>query len=134
MPGQGGLACCDSWGHKESDRTERVILTELNWCLWKCTVGVNFIALHLRAQTQSLCPLQYSFLQYSFSFLTGRRKNNDIPFLYCTVFSLFLYTELEKIGVGAMSTSILLNSLHFGQRKTIHLVWTEGKCSYIYLW
>ena len=24
--GQGGLACCDSWGHKESDTTER-----LNW-------------------------------------------------------------------------------------------------------
>ena len=21
--GQGGLACCDSWGHKESDTTER---------------------------------------------------------------------------------------------------------------
>ena len=27
--GQGGLACCSSWGHKESDMTER--LTELNW-------------------------------------------------------------------------------------------------------
>ena len=26
--GQGGLACCDSWGHKESDTTER-----LNWIL-----------------------------------------------------------------------------------------------------
>ena len=26
--GQGGLACCDSWGCKESDMTER--LTELN--------------------------------------------------------------------------------------------------------
>ena len=25
--GQGGLACCDSWGHKESDMT----VTELNW-------------------------------------------------------------------------------------------------------
>ena len=24
--GQGGLACCDSWGHKESDTTE-----QLNW-------------------------------------------------------------------------------------------------------
>ena len=24
--GQGGLACCDSWGHKESDMTE-----QLNW-------------------------------------------------------------------------------------------------------
>ena len=22
--GQGGLACCDSWGHKESDKTERM--------------------------------------------------------------------------------------------------------------
>ena len=27
--GQGSLACCNSWGHKESDTTER--LTELNW-------------------------------------------------------------------------------------------------------
>ena len=27
---QGGLACCDSWGHKESDRTERLNWTELN--------------------------------------------------------------------------------------------------------
>ena len=22
--GQGGLACCGSWGHKESDRTEQL--------------------------------------------------------------------------------------------------------------
>ena len=22
--GQGGLECCDSWGHKESDTTERL--------------------------------------------------------------------------------------------------------------
>ena len=27
--GQGGLACCDSWGHKESDRTEWLNWTEL---------------------------------------------------------------------------------------------------------
>ena len=27
--GQGGLACCDSWGHKQSDTTER----QLNWKL-----------------------------------------------------------------------------------------------------
>ena len=25
-----GLVCCDSWGHKESDMTERLNLTELN--------------------------------------------------------------------------------------------------------
>ena len=28
--GQGGLACCDSWGRKESDTTEQLNLTELN--------------------------------------------------------------------------------------------------------
>ena len=30
--GQGGLACCYSWGRKESDTTEWLNLTELNWC------------------------------------------------------------------------------------------------------
>ena len=29
--GQGGLTCCDSWGRKESDRTEPLNWTELNW-------------------------------------------------------------------------------------------------------
>ena len=28
--GQGGLACCNSWGRKESDTTERLNWTELN--------------------------------------------------------------------------------------------------------
>ena len=29
--GQGGLACCDSWGRKELDTTEQLDWTELNW-------------------------------------------------------------------------------------------------------
>ena len=29
--GQGGLACCDSWGHKESDTTEWLNWTEYSW-------------------------------------------------------------------------------------------------------
>ena len=29
--GQGSLGCCDSWGHKESDTTERLNWTELRW-------------------------------------------------------------------------------------------------------
>ena len=35
--GQGGLVCCDSWGRKESDMTEQLNWTELNWprlCSW----------------------------------------------------------------------------------------------------
>ena len=33
--GQGGLACCDSWGHKELDMTEWLNWTELNLNLYK---------------------------------------------------------------------------------------------------
>ena len=33
--GQGGLACCDSWSRKESDTTERLNWTELNWTMSK---------------------------------------------------------------------------------------------------
>ena len=29
--GQGGLECCGSWGYRESDTTERLNWTELNW-------------------------------------------------------------------------------------------------------
>ena len=29
--GEGGLACCSSWGRKELDTTERLNWTELNW-------------------------------------------------------------------------------------------------------
>ena len=46
--GQGGLACCDSWGHKESDTTERLIWSDLNIHLtWNSqtqfVVSVNFL-------------------------------------------------------------------------------------------
>ena len=42
--GQGGLACCDSWGRKESDTTERLNWTELN-----CYSEVNVRTHHLVA-------------------------------------------------------------------------------------
>ena len=32
--GQGGLACCNSWGHKELDTTERLNWTKLNWSVY----------------------------------------------------------------------------------------------------
>ena len=34
--GQGGLVCCNSWGHKESDTTER-----LNWTEWWMRLSVR---------------------------------------------------------------------------------------------
>ena len=38
--GQGGLACCDSWGRWESDTTERLNWTELNWTYLCYITGV----------------------------------------------------------------------------------------------
>ena len=35
--GQGGLECCNSWGHKELDTTERLNWTELNRFPWDFT-------------------------------------------------------------------------------------------------
>ena len=32
--GQGSLACCNSWGHKESDMTERLIWSDLTTYCW----------------------------------------------------------------------------------------------------
>ena len=50
--GQRGLVCCDSWGRKESDTTERLNWTELilYWCFsfWLtslCIIGSSFIHL-----------------------------------------------------------------------------------------
>ena len=40
--GQGGLACCDSWGRKESDTTDN--WTELNW-IWILNQYDHFIFL-----------------------------------------------------------------------------------------
>ena len=36
--GQGNLACCSPWGHKESDTTELLNCTELSLC---CTLEIN---------------------------------------------------------------------------------------------
>ena len=48
--GQGGLACCDSWGCKESDTTERLNWTELNYdCFlsWACIMLYFLLLLSL---------------------------------------------------------------------------------------
>ena len=41
--GQGGLACCDSWGHKESDTTERLNWTELKVCKTNPLYGLELV-------------------------------------------------------------------------------------------
>ena len=44
--GQGGLVCCDSWGHKELDTTGRLNWTELNVAKWSFPKNITRILLH----------------------------------------------------------------------------------------
>ena len=44
MDREGGLECCNSWGHKESDTTERLNWTEASvWSSWNLTSIYNHI-------------------------------------------------------------------------------------------
>ena len=61
--GQGGLACCDSWGHKESDTTER-----LNWTEWiHIYMWAYIYSFHIFFHSSLLQDVKYSSL-YSRSF------------------------------------------------------------------
>ena len=55
--GQGGLACCDSWGRKESDTTERLNWTELKRLLGTQAVKCNFLTSARRATHKCDCPI-----------------------------------------------------------------------------
>ena len=47
---QEGLVCCDSWGCKESDMTEWLNWTELNWifhCIYKYIYTTTSLSIHL---------------------------------------------------------------------------------------
>ena len=39
--GQGGLVCCNSWGRRESDTTEQLNWTELNWTAWSLALSTH---------------------------------------------------------------------------------------------
>ena len=59
--GQGGLACCDSWGCKELDTTEQLNWTELNWT----------------EQLDQFCRKQEKWVEVTYMFLFISLK--DIP-------------------------------------------------------
>ena len=58
----GGLACCDSWGHKESDTTERLNWTESNTVKF---LIVKFTYIHTQTYTHTLL---YHVLSYFHAF------------------------------------------------------------------
>ena len=64
--GQGGLACCDSWGRKESDTTERLIWSDLKLKIYKaksefCILRKNSMWLCLLNDVQAMLIIKTNF-------------------------------------------------------------------------
>ena len=77
--GQGGLACCDSWGCKESDTTERLIWSDcfkyffcsflcfFSFCIPLC-ISYTFYSCHMSPQI--ICFTLFSvFIHFAFCFI-----------------------------------------------------------------
>ena len=64
----GGLACCDSWGRKESDTTERLNWTELSWkssftlCNWGSLASGKKTIKHIKKKHFTVNFLTVNFL------------------------------------------------------------------------
>ena len=81
--GQGGLACCDSWGCKESDTTERPISSDWlrrKWWTWTDWSGFYLFCGFLISHRPVLKGLVYTFLWICFSWTYqahGETRAND---------------------------------------------------------
>ena len=72
--GQGGLACCDSWGHKESDTTERLIWSDYIFILLLKELSLFLkIVVHLAFLCFLLCVF-FFFFTLTFVFFLGDLK------------------------------------------------------------
>ena len=64
--GQGGLACCDSWGHKELDTTEWLNWSELMWH-WRCFSEIPMKIIFSRDHILIAGTLQLHYLFFNLS-------------------------------------------------------------------
>ena len=104
--GQGGLACCDSWGRKESDTTERLNWTELKWTDTLIHKARELFSYKIILLYKNL-PLQ-SYLISCYSFLMLLEH-----YLYC-VFQFLLIYKCKKKRIKVSQEVILTNLSLFG--------------------
>ena len=72
--GQGGLACCDSWGHKESDMTELLIWSDICWSIYKHVLNTYYMQAHKSSTLPNAKPIIWS-LPTTHSFAVAKLGN-----------------------------------------------------------
>ena len=125
--GQGGLACCDSWGRKESDMTERLNWTEMNLYLANIRNLTSFGLKHSLFRIKVFSLLKYSFLSSSQNFvlhmhLSGEETGGGIlfPIQWIIAQTLYLFRfchwSIQSPALGIKVKQLLpLNGHEFEQ-------------------
>jgi len=62
--GQGGLACCDSWGRQESDRTERLIWSDLIISKMHSKFRNVKVRKNVQLRVKEICISSYSLWEF----------------------------------------------------------------------
>ena len=106
--GQGGLACCDSWGHKESDTTERLIWSETKWAIkpWK-DMEETWILLSKKSQSKKATYCMILTIWYSrkgkIKISRGLQRGRDeqlgsqaLPYETTVADTCFLFVKTHK--------------------------------------
>ena len=61
--GQGGLVCCDSWGCKQSDMTDRLNWSEMNWeFLISSDIWISLAFIYWQFKNWHICPCIFTSL------------------------------------------------------------------------
>ena len=94
--GQGGLACCGSWGHKESDTTE-----QLNWTEFALIHGPNILDSYAI----------FLFIASDFISITSPIHNWVLFLLWVYLFILFLELFLHCSPVAYWAPIVLDSSI-----------------------
>ena len=110
VDGQGGLACCDSWGREESDTTERLNWTELKventslTFLWILGVFSPYVLILVLSQLFPECRLflwktsgtrVLSSPAVSHSICTMAQKNNFLKIEVQLIYSVILVSGVQ---------------------------------------
>ena len=106
--GQGGLVCCDSWGHKESDTTERLNWTETIVPIgngWSKTV---FFLPTLDSRLLSMAPCCVSWQQLLLEASPFEKDSVEAGVWWVPLWAPLCLTRLQATGVSFSFSSGLL--------------------------